>query len=352
MPKIYQNPSLIRFDAVRRMVLAMIAALLLASPVMAAGPNCPPMIKDCGCVIRSSNTFLVMRDLDATATNQTCIEIAASNVNLNTEGRHIFGKNDGTGTGIKIDAGANRVIVEGTDLEKDTPQSEVSQWNIGIEDDGDRAVIARFKAIGGVGLLLEDGGNCHTQPHTPGNSAGGVLLNKVVRSFVGDLNANFNGSFGVMVQQSQGVTLANLSGDQNKDTGIKLVSSNNVSIGPGGAECNDANGITLISSSHNRIHDSNGNEMNGDTGILLTCASGDGCPGNDGSNENRITNAGAPRNMNGIEIGQGSGGNIITVTHNEDNSNSNSDMIDLNPNCGTNIWYNNVGNGNLPCTER
>ena len=66
----------------------------------------------------------------------------------------------------------------------------------------------------------------------------------------------------------------------------------------------------LVSSSRNTIHDSNGNMSNDDTGILLS----------DGSNENRIINAGAPRNRKaGIVIRLGSMSNTVTITHNEDN---------------------------------
>jgi hypothetical protein len=81
---------------------------------------------------------------------------------------------------------------------------------------------------------------------------------------------------------------------------------------------------------------------NGDTGILLS----------DRSKENRITNAGAPRNMKaGIVIQLGSMDNTVTITHNEDNGGTNSDMIDLNPNCDNNVWYNNVGFHNQSCIQ-
>ena len=343
-------------------ILLLCAAAFFPTPLM-AGPkptSCPLMITTCGCVITHPDTYIAVADLNATQSGQNCIEIAASKSILNLNGFKVFGMNDGTGIGVLIRRNTDHVIVEGGNESSNDPaqnpsedapvtsatarQSEVSRWNIGIEDDGNEAVIALFSAVGGVGLLPHG--------HTPGNTVGGVLLNGVTRSFVGDLNADFNGQYGVLLQNSTGNTVANISADNNVETGLKLVSSNSTSIGPGAAVGNGKYGIWMQSSSSNRIHDSNGNMMNGDTGILLGCASGPACPANDGSNRNAITNAGAPNNqVAGIQLGLGCLNNIVTVTHNEGNQAQNSDMIDLNPNCGSNVWYNNVGHGNQTCTE-
>ena len=324
-------------------VLALGAAMtiLLAVGSAQAAPkpkpgSCPLMITSCGCVITHADTYVAVNDLTATQSNQTCIEIAASSAILNLKGFNVLGKNDGTGTGILIDQKAQHVIVEGAD--KAPPMDEVaggmasvSQWNIGIEDDGDAAIIALFSQIGGT-----------ADPSTPGNATGGVFLNGVKDSMVGLFNANLNGNYGVMLSNTTHVTLFNVSANANADTGIELNSSNGTSFGPGGAESNGRYGIWLQSSSNNTIHDSNGNMMNMDTGILLA----------GGSNQNRIHSAGAPKNIKaGIVITLGSMGNTVTVTHNEDNGTPNSDMVDLNPNCDSNIWYNNVGNPSQACIK-
>lgn len=71
------------------------------------------------------------------------------------------------------------------------------------------------------------------------------------------------------------------------------------------------------------------------------------------SNDNRITNSGAPGNqMDGILIERNSTKNIVTVTHNDGNgSDAGHDMVDLNPHCDSNVWYNNTGSGNQPCVQ-
>jgi Periplasmic copper-binding protein (NosD) len=301
-----------------------------AAPPPKAG-SCPLMITACGCVITHSDTYIAANNLTATQTNQNCVEIAASNSILNLKGVDVVGKNDGTGIGILIRKGADHVIVEGGD--KTGAQALVTKWKIGIEDDGDAAVIAFFSQVGGFPELL---------PPIPGNTRGGVLLNGVKDSVVGVLNANANGKFGVMLSNTTDVTLFNFSADKNKETGIRLDSSRGSSIGPGGAQSNVKYGIWLLSSSDNTIRDSNGNTMNGDTGILL----------GGGSNRNRISSGGAPKNgKSGIVITRGSTSNTVTVTHNQNNGNPNSDMIDLNPNCGNNIWYNNVGSFSQACIQ-
>lgn len=327
----------------RRLVPAIAAVLLVKAASVAAAPppkpaSCPLMITACGCVITHADTYVAVNDLNATASNQNCIEIAAANAILNLAGFNVIGKNDGTGIGILIRKGANRAIVEGGNVKNVTPPanpaddpalaaasfSEVSQWNIGIEDDADDAVIAVFSSVGGLLLL----------PPTAGNTTGGILLNGVKDSFVGDLNANLNGQYGLMLQKCTDVTVGNISTDRNGKTGFRLDSSKGSSIGPGAAASNGKYGIWMTSSSRNTIHDSNGNMLNGDTGILL-----DG-----GSNNNRISNGGAPKNKKkGIVITVGSTDNVVTVTHNEGNGAPNSDMIDLNSNCDHNTWYNNVG---------
>jgi hypothetical protein len=344
---IFNTKRHIRLPAMLRLATA--ALLLLAAGPSGAAPNpkppagCPLMITDCGCTIVKPGAYVAVNTLMATASNQTCIKFAASasGATLNLMGFDVTGK-DGTGTGIWIQHGAHDVIVEGglesSRASSESPaaapnpsgQSQVTNWNIGIQDDGDRAIIALFSFIGGTNLF----------PPGPGNTTGGILLNHVERSFVGDLNADVNGKYGILLDHTSRINIGNISVDRNKDVGLELDSAERTTFGPGGADDNVNQGILLLGSSRNEIHDSNGNTSNG-TAIML-----DG-----GSNDNRISNAGGPKNdVAGIVITAGSGGNIITVTHNEDNT-SPYDMIDLNPNCGSNTWYNNVGRGNHGCIQ-
>lgn len=306
------------------------AAILLAvgtAQAQSKPRSCPLKIKACGCVIDSEDTYVAANRLSATQSGQICIEITASRAMLNLKGFDVLGKNDGTGTGIRIDQGANHVIVEGGD--KGGDQATISDWNIGIEDDGNGAVIGLFAAVGAGGS--NDSGN---------NT--GVFLKSVDRGGVTALNANGNQTIGILLSNSTRVTVSNFSANQNGQAGLKLDSSDRNSIGPGGAESNGQYGIWLHSSSDNTIRDSNGNQLNHDTGIRIGV----------GSNRNRIASGGAPKNDKaGIVIARGSTDNTVTVTHNQGNGRPNSDMVDLNPDCDNNIWYNNVGNGNQDCIK-
>jgi parallel beta-helix repeat protein len=311
---------------------ATVTILLAVRPAQAAPKpkptSCPLMISACGCVIERAATYVAANDLSATESGQTCIEIKQSKAILNLKGFNVFGKNDGTGTGILIDKGATHVIVEGGD--KAGPGAAVGQWKYGIEDDGDHAVIGQFAGVAPVVI-----------PSTLGNTTG-IFLNKVNGSIVTQLNASANSAFGLLLSNTTDVTLFNITAANNQEAGIKLDSSNGTSIAAGGTESNGNYGIWLQSSSGNTIFDSNGNTKNGDTGILLA----------GGSDQNRIKTAGAPSNGKaGIVITLGSTGNTVTITHNQGNGNPNSDMVDMNPNCDSNIWYNNVGNGSQACIK-
>lgn len=355
-----------RFTCARRIVTSgVVIAALSAMPAPAAAKpkpgSCAKTITACGCVIDQPGIYTAANDLSASQTTQSnCIEIApkGSGAILNLMGVRLLGNDDGTGIGILIRKDAVDVIVEGGLESNNTPPqnpvgsppessmfAKVNLWDVGIEDDGDRAVIVLFADIGGS--LLGGAG-----PVTPkGNATAGVFLNGVKGSFVGDFNANFNSKFGVIMKGSSDVTLANFTAASNHDTGVRLESSDQNSIGPGGASSNTNDGMLLLDSSRNTIHDSNGNSFNGNTGIMLACGSGDLCPLADGSSENRIVNAGAPANsVAGIVINLGNLRNTVTLTNNHDNGGPN-DMIDLNPDCDHNTWYNNVGTGNQNCVQ-
>ena len=315
--------------------------------------SCPAVITSCGCVITSTGTYTVANDLNADQTSKpNCIEIAAPYSILNLKGFSVIGSGYyGSSIGILIRKGADHVVVEGGDEGTSTPandagmngqyvpgaQSVVTQWNIAIEDDGDDAAIELFKDLGG---------NIFQQHN--GNATAGILFNGVKRSLAANFLASYNGQAGVIVKNSSGIHVSNLSTIGNQESGIWLDSSDDSTIATASAAGNGKYGIWLYDSSQNRIVDCNGTSGNGDTGILLGCGN-QKCTGNIRSNNNRITNSGGPGNqMAGIVIEKHSNDNIVTITHNDGNP-ENQDMVDLNPHCGTNIWYNNTGLGNQNC---
>lgn len=350
----------VRSSAARWTFIFAIAAVGLAFPLardraQASPPgSCPAVITSCGCTIEKAGTYTVANELTASQTaSPNCIEIAASHSILNLKGNAVIGNGDGTGIGILIHNGADHVVVEGGDEGNATPpddggtngqdfpaaQAVVTQWNIGIEDDGDYAAIELFKDIGG---------NIFQQ--NQGNATAGIVLNSAQHSIVGALHASYNGQTGIKLSHSSGVRLFNFSAIGNHHAGVWLDSSDDNLIATGSVAGNGQYGMWLLQSSRNLVIDCNGTSGNGDTGILLGCGASK-CTGHTRSDNNRITVSGAPGNTSaGIVIEKKNGGNIITVTHNDGNPQDH-DMIDLNPHCGSNTWYNNTGTSNQACIK-
>jgi hypothetical protein len=335
--------------------LIALAVVLLGAPSADAASRvvCPSVITSCGCVIAKAGTYTVGNDLNASQSAEpVCIEISSDHAILNLKGASVIGKGDGTGTGILVDQGAVYSLVEGSDEAATPPpadagandepvpgaQAVVTQWNIGIEDDANNAVITLFKQLGGNFF----------QQHF-GNKTAGLLISGATGTVATNFIASFNDANGVMVVKSSKIRLSNFSASGNHETGLLLQDSNDNAIGTAAGAGNGKYGIWLLGSSQNVITNSNGNTGNGDTGIRLGCSESEKCPGTKKSTDNRITNSGAPGNqMNGIVIERNSTKNIVTVTHNDGNPDDH-DMVDLNPHCDTNIWYNNTGSSNQDC---
>jgi hypothetical protein len=307
----------------------------------AAPPPCDLMITACGCVITTPapDVYQAANDLSASQTEPNCIEIAAARAILNLKGKHVTG--NGSGIGILIRKSADHVIVEGADEAVEAnPQATVSEWDVGIRDDGDDAVIVLFKDIGGHLL-----GAAALPGPTPGNNTG-VLLNAVKHSVAADFRTGFNNKNGVVVRNSSDINLFNFSTLMNKDNGAWLDSSNNSVVGSATSTANTNQGIWLRSSVDNLIIDSGGVASNGKAGILLG--------GGHKSNDNVVTNSGGSGNkLAGIEIDTNNRDNIVTVNTSSGNGSGKAaaDMVDQNSKCDDNRWYNNKGTGNQPCIQ-
>lgn len=339
-----------------RMITAAVIGLIgtaALTPSYAAADPCPSAITSCGCTITAPQIYTVANDLDASQTsNPVCIEIASAHAILNVEGNTLKGKGDGTGIGILIDKGADHVIVEGGNEADNNPpqdpsgdpvsavsppQGKITLWNVGIQDNGDDAIILLFDRIGG---------NFFSQV---GNSTAGVVLNHVHDSIAGDFRASFNGKYGVMVDHSTDVHVENVAAASTSgaitptDVGIFLNSSNNNHLGPVSTGGNKTVGLWLNQSSDNLLHD-HGNSGNMDTGVLVGCSvDRKNCNGNDHSDRDWIITGSAGGNKNAdIRVRRHSHQNVITI-------NNTNTMVDENPNCDSNVWYNNTGSGNQKC---
>jgi hypothetical protein len=274
---------------------------------------------------------------------------------LNLKGVHVEG--NGSGIGILIRHSADHTVLEGADEGAEpgspghftgtvwapaTPQAKVYMWNIGVEDDADNAVIGLFDQIGGSSFQQGEGNNI------------GLLFNGVHGTVATAFNAQYNKVAGVVAQNSSALSMFNFSSSganphgNIQPIGVMFDSTNDSSIGPASMDHNHVYGLWLARSSRNSIIDSNGTMMNEDTGIHIGCGSLH-CRGYETSDSNKVTESGAPQNgMNGILIEKHNYSNIITVTHNEGNPQGH-DMVDENPHCGSDIWYNNAGTSNQSC---
>lgn len=344
----------------KRTFLSVFGCLLLAAVstwAQAPRPNsCPTHITSCGCVITSTDIYEVDNDLNANQTGApNCIEIAADHTVLNLKGFSVEG--NGSGIGVLIRHSADHTVLQGGDESSNpntpsrlngllyqpaSPQASVLGWNIAVEDDADYAVIELFKQLGGS-IFQQDQGNQI-----------GLLVNGVQGSVATDFDASYNHLAGVMANNSSSLALSNFSATgsnphgNRQSIGVKFDSTNNSTISTASMAANHDYGLWLARSSRNVVLDCNGTSGNEDTGILIGCGNMH-CTGNENSNDNKITNSGAPGNaMNGIVIEHRNHENIITVTHNDGNPDGH-DMVDLNPHCDSNIWYNNTGTSNQNC---
>ena len=120
------------------------------------------------------------------------------------------------------------------------------------------------------------------------------LFNGSQNSVTGDFHSSYNGQAGVIVRNSPDVRLFNFSSIGNGESGVWFDHSNDGTTSTASAADNAQYRIWFLGSSRNVV--------------------------------------------------------IITITHNDGNPDHH-DMVDLNSNCGTNIWYKNTGSGNQSCVK-
>jgi parallel beta-helix repeat protein len=315
-------------------ILLIVAGLAIAAPQPSA---CPASIASCGCTATQSQTYTVTDDLDASqglTKNGNCLEVSAKHVILDLQGHAIIG--NGTGVGILILNGASDTTVQGTDA-TETAQAIVNGWGIGLEDDADNVVIELFRQIGGNTF----------NPH--GNAGDGILLKNASNTTVANFNASFNGGTGVDVQGGSKNRIMNCDSISNIANGVILASSDVNTILNCTIVANTGYGVWLNSSNQNQIFTSalNGN---GKIGLLVGCHKEGKCTGSKGSNQNHFSSSGANGNNGaGVTVEEGSSNNQITNMSSAGNGGS-ADLIDNNPNCDGNLWFNNkFGDASQSC---
>ncbi len=283
----------VNFNVRRKLTRVLIFALL---PALAPGASraadsepaavaaCAAEIANCGCTITKPGTYAVSADLSASSgltAGNGCIDVKAARVKLLLQGHLIQGA--GTGVGLHLLPSATGAFVEGQGAEGDEPGTSalIEDWDTGI----------RWEASNGI---LDHLGS-------QSNASFGIELDNARGNDISDYDASFNGIYGTFIVGSS------------------------------------ANQIDAAKSGDNAI-----------AGIYLGCStggpSGERCKGVKPSNNNFIydVHAGVSKGSQvvskfGIVIDTGNGGNL--VTDDLSRGDTTDDLTDMNPGCGTNIWF-------------
>jgi len=274
-------------EAVHRYRTAGLALLAAAAMALGAAPAHALTInkvKKCK-TIGAAGYYELTQDLTAPGAD-TCLRITANKVLLNLNGHNLIGAG---GIGILI-AGKN-VFIDGDD-------ASLSGFSIGIEDDGDNAIVENF----GI----------------QNSSDTALYVNGASGSTFGNLGVGNSTNHGVHLRHAAHIVLHN--------AGI----SNNGKLG------------LWVDQSNNGVFNNFQANSNGTAGVSLGCSAdgpvGAGCVGFD-SNAKVILSAGADSNgAYGYAIDQDSGSNVISGA--EASQNPTDDAFDGNASCGTNLWFN------------
>lgn len=321
--------------------LAAIAAtiaiwVIAAGPARAAEaqakPACGTSITACGCTINSGGNYTVANNLDATQglTNKgDCIDISAPFAQLNVRSFSIIGNR--TGVGINVLSTAHHTIIEGAAQgSSENGQGVINGWNIGVLVAANNTIVELFNPIGG------------TEASPQGNVAAGIEVDNVTDCTIDDIISSYNGTSGVSVNNSSRIRIFNLTASNNGGSGILMQSSSTNTLSNMTAGSNGQYGLLLLHSDQNQIF-TLGVADNGAAGISIGCEAGGpvACTGNQPSSKNKVSNLGARTNGRaGIVVNNKSSNNQITVITATGNK-GNADLVDGNPNCDKNQWFNN-----------
>jgi len=325
-------------------VMLLVSACLTSAPVVGAqtvNPKptpCAQTIDVCGCTLTQPGTiYTVGADLDADhglTKAGNCLEMAADHDILDLVGHAIIG--NGSGIGILIQSSAHDSTVQGTDT-SEVGQAVVNHWGTGIEVDANNVVIELFNGIGAPSMF------------DTGNTGDGILLKSASSVTVDNFHASSNGGSGVDVQGGSNNRFMNCDSLTNTGNGMVFASSNGNTISNCTITGNTGYGIWLNTSDQNQIFTSAvaGNKK---IGILVGCQKEGKCLGSKGSNLNHFSSTGAKGNSGaGVTVEQGSSNNQITSMTASGNGGGN-DLIDNNPNCDGNLWFNNIfGSASQSC---
>jgi nitrous oxidase accessory protein NosD len=313
---------------------AVLALVLGSAQLAAAAPACVSPITSCGCTIKTTGTYKVGADLNASqglTGRGDCIDITASNVTLEGNGFDVQGSTSPHAMdGIRILVGAGRAVVEDF--------SEVLDWPIaGVEDDANTAQIVSFD-------LIEDNGT-------------GVLLNTVNNTLVSDVDSNKNTGAGITVMSGSGVTLADFDTDSNGADGVLLKNTVRPTLKDFDSNSNKDNGVDVVNTIVGGVPSISDFDADSNTldGIFLSGTT-KASVGNGDANDNKSSGIelGLLDNTCSVTgnttMGNGVDGILVdfrstknTISGNDaDDGNKKFDLQDGNPNCDGDTWTDNL----------
>lgn len=271
------------------LVLAIAVAVMIPTPAFSQPPIA---IIACGKITKPGLYELDNVLVASTSSAGDCLVITASNVSLNLNGFDLWG-GAVSAVGIHVMKTASKAFIEGNG-------SIIQAFGVGIQIDAPGALVDNFTVLS--------------------NTDAGVLLNHV-----------------------QQVDLSNFSATTNKNDGVRIVGGGYNVLQMPVISGNGRFGVWVQSSSHNSIGNFEINK-NALTGIYIGCSQagprGLCARGATASNYNylfsgTIKDSGLQQYGVAIDLGD----NFNRVVNVFASQNFVFDLLDVNPDCGTNYWF-------------
>jgi hypothetical protein len=291
--------------------LMVAAACGIGQKAEAQGP--PPInIENCGFVIDEPGSYFVPKSLQSESDTVDCIQINASGVYVAVKGTLAGpGTANATAAGIRINSKATGVQVN-------LGPSTVEKFGVGI-------------VVEGSGVSVTGNGDVF---NVQNNVAQGVLVSNASNVQLEGLDAIGNGQAGLELSNASGVIV---SGD------TTLSSNGTYGLWVNGSSGNQFYFIQAFSNTAGGIYVGEsgavGGHANGRSATCPLCIFGGSA---NGKSEHNFLISGAVfgNEGDGIVIGNGDSGNLITNM--EGTENKGTDAVDESKSCSNNTWFKNI----------
>jgi hypothetical protein len=296
--------------------------IVLGAVPAAAGSKCKKSIKACGCAAKKAGHYVLANDLTGSS-GADCLTIAGAHVTLDMAGHKMTGPGGAaTGAGIHVMSSGSGAFIDGVN-------QKITGFGTGILVDASDVAIAfvSLRSNAQYGLKINGGSR-----------------NALYNSDAGTLTpATGNGTAGVLISNGSGNLLDDMSADRNGMYGIEISGGSNNSLHDLDGDANGIYGIWINGSNGNRVTNFTGNS-NSQIGLYIGCAPtggiSAGCTAATGST-NVVDLGELDANGDvGIAVDSGDLANQIGLnTIGFGSENGIADAVDVNTNCGTNLWF-------------